>query len=115
MQWGTPATTQIKDCIVHTVPFPGSGPLLNFILNLINENITSNHELLWHRIIEAFKHGFGLRTCICNGEYAPVFKEVDNRQIIDKHRCEYTISIFLVILSDVLEGFRSRNFSQNQR
>ncbi|CAD7090852.1 unnamed protein product [Hermetia illucens] len=76
VQWGTPATTQIKDCIVHTVPFPGSGPLLNFILNLINENITSNHELLWHRIIEAFKHGFGLRTCICNGEYAPVFKEL---------------------------------------
>lgn len=58
--------------ILHTTNLPSSGCVLAFILNLLegykfHENSFDFHrgnKLIYHRIVEAFKFGFGFRTSL---------------------------------------------------
>jgi gamma-glutamyltranspeptidase / glutathione hydrolase / leukotriene-C4 hydrolase len=55
---------------LHTAPLPSSGTILTFIMNILegyrfNEQPYTwhrNDKLIYHRIVEAFKFGFGMRT-----------------------------------------------------
>ncbi|KAJ9575156.1 hypothetical protein L9F63_025893, partial [Diploptera punctata] len=76
-EWITPVTTQLKDNItLYTVPLPGSGILLIFILNILNGFIpTKNTITNFQRIIETFKYGYGKRTHFGDPKF------VDNKTI----------------------------------
>lgn len=76
VRWVKPATTRFRDYTVYTAPSPGSGPVLNLMLNLIQNHVTSNDEVMWHRIIESFKHAYGLRTKLGDIEFLPDIQEV---------------------------------------
>ena len=52
---------------IHSTPAPSGGPLLLFILNVMDEyplSALSSISLTYHRLIEAFKYGFALRTLL---------------------------------------------------
>lgn len=63
-----PATTTKLDSLgltVHSIPPPGSGPVMQYILNILdNFSMSPKDErpLLYHRITEAFKWAYALRT-----------------------------------------------------
>lgn len=52
---------------LYTTPLPSSGPVLTFILNVIKDLYTENRPVYWQRVIEAFKHAYGLRSNL--GDY----------------------------------------------
>ena len=54
-----------EDTIVHSVPLPGSGAILAFILNILKHFDISREEnipLLAHRMTEAFKWAYAKRA-----------------------------------------------------
>lgn len=55
----------ISGYTIHSTPVPSGGPLLLFLLNVMDEyhlSPSSNINLTYHRLVEAFKYGFALRT-----------------------------------------------------
>ena len=57
---------EVDNEIFHSFPLPGSGPILVYILNILKHYKISPKDkdspLLNHRIIEAFKWAYALRT-----------------------------------------------------
>lgn len=47
---------------LYTTPLPSSGPVLTFILNLMDSLYTDKEEVYWQRVVESFKHAYGQRT-----------------------------------------------------
>ena len=64
--WGSAVSTTLQDKkSVHSAPLPGSGVVLNFILDILKwYRITPDDDqpLVYHRMIEAFKWGYGYRS-----------------------------------------------------
>lgn len=63
--WNEAVNTKIGDYVVHSVPPPGSGSILVYILNILQHfNIQPGDDvpLLYHRILEAFKWAYAVRT-----------------------------------------------------
>ncbi|XP_050072583.1 scoloptoxin SSD14-like [Anopheles maculipalpis] len=64
-EWVKPARAKLRRKFnVHSMPLPGSGPILNYMLSILDgyKDLSINDPLTWHRIVESFKHGYGLRT-----------------------------------------------------
>lgn len=48
---------------MHTAALPGSGILLSFIMNVLEQLVpTANENIFWQRIIEVFKWAYARRT-----------------------------------------------------
>ncbi|XP_035909425.1 scoloptoxin SSD14-like isoform X1 [Anopheles stephensi] len=63
--WVKPARARLRRNLnVHSMPLPGSGPILSYMLSILDgyKDLSINDPLTWHRIVESFKHGYGLRT-----------------------------------------------------
>lgn len=72
---------------LHTPPIPSSGCIFTFILNILegynfHEESFEHHQeekLIYHRIVEAFKFGFGMRTKLgdeINAEIVKIVREL---------------------------------------
>ncbi|KFB46133.1 hypothetical protein ZHAS_00014179 [Anopheles sinensis] len=57
-------TSISKSSQVYSIPLPGSGPILNYMLNILDNfgDMRQGDPLSWHRLVESFKHGYGRRT-----------------------------------------------------
>lgn len=71
-------TFEIGDFIGHVAPPPSSGPVLAFILNIINHlklkgqlNKDVQSAEFHHKFIEAFKFGFGKRSLLGDPKFQP--------------------------------------------
>ncbi|KAK4874269.1 hypothetical protein RN001_013629 [Aquatica leii] len=79
--WGAPLfTTLPDDRVLYTIDSPGSGSILILILNILNgcldlQNIDTIGN--WHKIIESFKFGFGIRPGLGDS----VFEETVNHLV----------------------------------
>jgi len=67
---------------LYSVPPPGSGIILAFILNIMeNYNVTkldANDPLMHHRLVEAFKYGYAYRSQIGDPSDSNITKLVEN-------------------------------------
>uniref|UniRef100_A0A182XIW5 Gamma-glutamyltransferase n=1 Tax=Anopheles quadriannulatus TaxID=34691 RepID=A0A182XIW5_ANOQN len=64
-EWVKPARTTLRNSFnLHSMPLPGSGPILSYMLSILDgyKDLSIDDDLTWHRIVESFKHGYGLRT-----------------------------------------------------
>ncbi|XP_021704343.1 gamma-glutamyltranspeptidase 1 isoform X2 [Aedes aegypti] len=78
-RWLPAATTKLKNGNqIYSMPLPGSGHVLNYMLNIIDgyDQLDKNDPLTWHRIVEAFKHGYGLRTKLGDPPFVPGVEEL---------------------------------------
>ncbi|CAG5124348.1 unnamed protein product [Candidula unifasciata] len=89
LKWTTPSVMNLRDNItVHSMPPPGSGPVLGYILNILNGyNLTpasvatdADSILTHHRIVEAMKFGYGKRTNLGDEDFVNVTEDVRNMQ-----------------------------------
>ena len=69
MSWEEPVSVDLGNGLrMHSTKPPGSGAILGFILNILQnynfspENLLKDPALLYHRIIEAFKWAYGQRS-----------------------------------------------------
>lgn len=81
--------------IFHSVPLPGSGSILAFILNTLNGFLTDkNDELVnYHRYVEVLKYAFAKRTHFGDSNFVPGAYMVIN----------YYINIFLIFYGNVIK------------
>jgi gamma-glutamyltranspeptidase / glutathione hydrolase / leukotriene-C4 hydrolase len=47
---------------LYTIPLPGSGIVLTFIMDILKNFTLDTSALSWHRVIEAFKFAYAKRT-----------------------------------------------------
>ena len=85
-RWRSPVSAELRDGVMfHSVPPPGSGALVAFILNVLDGYGFSSASVAdipstiktYHRIIEAFKHSFGFRTKLGDTDFVDISKELD--------------------------------------
>ena len=66
VSWNSSVNTTLQDAhTVHSFPLPGSGIVLTFILDILKLYTIrpeDDNPLLYHRIVEAFKWGYGYRS-----------------------------------------------------
>lgn len=60
------------------MPLPGSGSIAINILNILDgyENLQADDPLTWHRVVESFKHAYGLRTRVGDPDFVPEIQEL---------------------------------------
>lgn len=91
-----PVTFSLKDGVeLNSVPNPGCGVLLNFILGILDSfdhdrsNSVESNALFYHRFIEACKFGFGLRYLIGDDNFddsTDLYKTLSDQNIINEYK-----------------------------
>lgn len=88
--WEKPIVAQLSDNMtLYTMPLPGSGVVLTFILNMLNEFLDRiNYDSLtnWQRIVESFKFAYGRRTELGDPDFVTGIEEVSS--IVCIHACD---------------------------
>lgn len=64
VQWLQPVECDVGPYHMFSVPVPGSGEIVSFIMNILDESFITGipENVLNQRIVEAFKYGYGKRT-----------------------------------------------------
>lgn len=81
VRWEQPITVPLKNNkTLHTIPLPGSGALLTFILNILNDHLPPEESVKsLHRMTEAFKFAYAERTKLGDVKFVEsVAKVVEN-------------------------------------
>ncbi|KAF5306948.1 hypothetical protein FQA39_LY00178 [Lamprigera yunnana] len=77
--WNKPVVADVPNNLtLYSIPLPGSGPILTFILNMMKNFLHSNNindYINWQRITEAFKFGYGKRSELGD---APFVEGIEN-------------------------------------
>lgn len=77
VKWSAPAETVLKgNNHVYSIPLPGAGNVLNFMLNIMNNYEMNYTPLSWHRMIESFKFGYAKRTSLGDMDFVPDLEPV---------------------------------------
>lgn len=77
VKWTEPTQVQLKDgYTVYSTPLPGGGAVLSLILNLMNNLITNDENIFWHRLMESFKHAYGRRAQLGDIDIEPEVAEL---------------------------------------
>jgi len=79
VRWEEPITANFfGDYKLFTTPLPTSGAILVFMLNVMESMYTDARDVYWQRMIETFKHAYGLRTNLGDIVFEPeVRKDLD--------------------------------------
>lgn len=65
-----PITSKFDKLTMYTAPLPGSGVILNLIMNILHGIVPTKDEgLFWQRIIETFKWAYAKRTELGDDQY----------------------------------------------
>lgn len=60
---------------LYSAPLPGSGPVLTFILNILDNIVPYKDEgITWQRIIESYKWGYAMRTELGDPDFVNMSK-----------------------------------------
>ncbi|KAG6456955.1 glutathione hydrolase 1 proenzyme isoform X2 [Manduca sexta] len=67
VEWQQPITARLsEEHTLYSVPLPGSGSVLAFILNMLRDwaggDAPTGSALYWHRVVETFKYAYAKRT-----------------------------------------------------
>ncbi|KAI4489122.1 hypothetical protein M0804_004620 [Polistes exclamans] len=79
VRWRKPIEINIDNLTVYTAPPPGSGAILAFIINVLQGIVpTDNQNIMWHRIVEAFKWAYARRTELGDPEFVNIVSLLTN-------------------------------------
>ncbi|KAL5277591.1 hypothetical protein ACFFRR_002675 [Megaselia abdita] len=105
VKWTYPTKASFMNYTVYSTPLPGGGAVLSMILNLINKKLTHDKALLWHRLIESFKHAYGRRSLLGDVDKEPhvnnIFEDMTNPEyasnllhLIDDESTSHDLSFY---------------------
>lgn len=83
-EWVEPIVAELGDNLtLYSMSSSGSGVLVAYIMNILNEHLPQKRDvplplnpLTYHRIVEAFKHGYAQRTKLGDPKYLPEMAQV---------------------------------------
>lgn len=80
--WMEPLVSKLTgEQTLYTMPIPGSGPILTFILNILNGylDVTDIHKLEnWQKIVETFKYAYAKRSEMGDSDFVDVSELMSN-------------------------------------
>ncbi|XP_041979481.1 scoloptoxin SSD14-like [Aricia agestis] len=86
VEWQDPITVELSpERTLYTVPLPGSGSVLAYILNILKgwvgtgTDVEAYSGLYWHRIMETFKYAYAKRTGL--GDPTRVHSPINIREL----------------------------------
>uniref|UniRef100_A0A182N9R3 Gamma-glutamyltransferase n=1 Tax=Anopheles dirus TaxID=7168 RepID=A0A182N9R3_9DIPT len=80
--WTEPAKLKLRAGFdMYSVPLPASGDVLKYIFSLLDgfDDLAVYDPLSWHRIIESFKHAYGIRTHLGDPRFVNVSEVVNEK------------------------------------
>ncbi|XP_062542102.1 scoloptoxin SSD14-like [Armigeres subalbatus] len=90
-RWLSPVSTKLNDeTTVYSAALPGGGTILVHMLNVLNgfEDLHPNDPITWQRVVETFKHAYGVRTRLGDPPFvAGIDKIIQN--LTSKHYADY--------------------------
>ncbi|XP_049941993.1 scoloptoxin SSD14-like isoform X1 [Schistocerca serialis cubense] len=99
IHWEPPVSAKLSGNVtLYTMPLPGSGPVLAFILNILDGYIPASDEITtYQRITEAFKYGYGRRTELgdpyFNEDVLEIVKNLTSRSYAESIRAQISDSV----------------------
>ena len=77
-RWEDPISVKVMgNKMLHTMPLPGSGALVAFVMNVLNDYLPREESVLsFQRITEAFKFAYAERTKLGDGKFVESAREV---------------------------------------
>ncbi|XP_066588884.1 glutathione hydrolase 1 proenzyme-like [Prorops nasuta] len=70
VKWREPLTAKMGNLTVISAPPPGSGAILTFIMSVLDGLLPfPNTNIMWQRIVEAFKWGYARRTELADPDF----------------------------------------------
>lgn len=71
VRWEKPISAKLKgNKTLHTISLPGSGAMVSFIMNVLNDYLPREESVLsLQRIVESFKFAYAQRTELGDGEF----------------------------------------------
>lgn len=82
VKWEVPTEAKLQgNYTIYSTPLPGSGSVLTLILNMMNNLLTKDEHLMWYRLVESFKHAYGLRTNLGDPDFEPEAKEIFQKML----------------------------------
>ncbi|XP_028133170.1 scoloptoxin SSD14-like [Diabrotica virgifera virgifera] len=70
----TPVNTTISGKQIYSVPLPGAGIIMTYILNILENYLPRNDHLsvkTYQRIVEALKYGYAMRSSLGDQDFVP--------------------------------------------
>lgn len=84
-EWSEPIVAHLpNDEILYSMPLPGSGTILAFIMNILNGFIdVCQHTCIknYQRIVESFKYGYGKRTELGDKNFVSGIEDVSENNV----------------------------------
>ncbi|KAF2900507.1 hypothetical protein ILUMI_05679, partial [Ignelater luminosus] len=78
--WRNPIVSKLPfNQTLYTIPLPGAGTILTFILNILSEYLDLDDiskVTNWQRIVESFKYAYGKRTELGDPDFVPGISEL---------------------------------------
>jgi gamma-glutamyltranspeptidase / glutathione hydrolase / leukotriene-C4 hydrolase len=82
VEWGSSVeTVLVDDQKLYTIPLPGTGAILTFMLDLIKGYKIADDGLTYHRITEAMKFGYAKRTHMGDTAFVPGMEAVSYEKV----------------------------------
>ncbi|KAL2723859.1 glutathione hydrolase 1 proenzyme-like isoform X3 [Vespula squamosa] len=79
VKWRKPIEVNFDDLTIYTAPPPGSGVILAFIINVLQNIVPINDQnIMWQRIVEAFKWAYAKRTELGDPEFVDIERLLTN-------------------------------------
>ncbi|KAK2584968.1 hypothetical protein KPH14_002556 [Odynerus spinipes] len=79
VKWKKPIKVNIGNLTMYTAPPPGSGVILAFIMNVLQGMVPiENKNIMWHRIVEAFKWAYARRTELGDPDFVDIERLLTN-------------------------------------
>lgn len=90
-RWLSPVFTELRNGnTVYSAALPGGGTVLMHMLNVLDgyEVLDPSDPLTWHRVIETFKHAYGVRTRLGDPPFIPGIEDMI-RNLTSKDYADY--------------------------
>ncbi|KAL1381140.1 hypothetical protein pipiens_013679 [Culex pipiens pipiens] len=90
-RWLPPVSTELRNGnAVYSAALPGGGTILMHMLNVLDgyDDLDPADPLTWHRVIETFKHAYGVRTRLGDPPFVPGIEELI-RNLTSKDYADY--------------------------
>ncbi|KAF7389349.1 hypothetical protein HZH66_010486 [Vespula vulgaris] len=79
VKWRKPIEVTVDDLTIYTAPPPGSGVILAFIINILQNVVPINDQnIMWQRIVETFKWAYAKRTELGDPEFVDIERLLTN-------------------------------------
>ena len=102
---------------MYTAPIPGSGVLLNFMLNVLDYLLPApNEQIMWQRLVETFKWAYAKRTELEDPNFSNSKSKILNYLNVCYNNYQkqlYSFPLFTDELDALIQNLTSKEYAKS--